>query len=302
MTDFALSRPVQIGETLSQSEVENAFNTDFGYQFRGITLRAPDEGRYVILLANEGEIYDDEIGSGSRFTYEGEGVPEKGNQIETSANGALIDALENPIPIYLFTSEEGVDEYEYGGLVDVLSYRYVSDGERMLYRFQMEKLGISSWEEYVYAEREVEDSSEKSPSLAENHAKYTKARSKVRSSVFSRKVKKRYEYTCAACGTKRLSPRGEPEVEAAHIYPKPEGGADDLRNGLALCRLHHWAFDCGWLSASDDYEVLLNDWSEHEPPEGVSEIQGRELVLPTDSEFAPHRVFLSAHRRLHGFE
>jgi len=38
MTDFALSRPLQIGKILSQSEVENVFNTDFGYQFRGITL------------------------------------------------------------------------------------------------------------------------------------------------------------------------------------------------------------------------------------------------------------------------
>lgn len=79
MTDFALSRSLEIGEPLSQSEVENVFNTNFGYQFRGITLRAPDKGRYVILLANEGEIYDDEMGGGSHFTYEGEGVPEKGN-------------------------------------------------------------------------------------------------------------------------------------------------------------------------------------------------------------------------------
>ena len=90
MNDFALSRPLQIGETLSQSEVENVFETDFGYQFRGITLRAPDEGRYVILLANKGEIYNDEIGSGSQFTYEGEGVPEKGDQTETTANRASV--------------------------------------------------------------------------------------------------------------------------------------------------------------------------------------------------------------------
>lgn len=172
----------------------------------------------------------------------------------------------------------------------------------MVYRFQMEKLGISSWGEYVEAEREIEGSSENPPSLTEGHAKYTKAKSKVRSSVFSRKVKKRYEYTCAVCGAKRLSPKGEPEVEAAHIYPKSEGVADDLRNGLALCRLHHWAFDCGWLSASDDYEVLVNDRSEQDPSEVVSEIEDRELVLPTNSEFAPHRIFLSAHRRLHGFE
>lgn len=302
MTDFALSRPIHIGERFSQSEVETVFNTNFGYQFRGITLRAPDKGRYVILLANEGEIYEDEIDTGSKFTYEGEGVPEKGDQSETPANGALINAVEDPVPIYLFTSEEGIDEYEYGGLVDVQSYRYVNDGERMVYRFLMEKLGIGSWEEYVEVECEIEDSSEGSPSLTEDHARYTEARSKIRSSVFSRRVKKQYSDTCAACGAKRLSPVGEPEVEAAHIYPKSEGGADDLRNGLALCRLHHWAFDCGWFSASEDYEILINDWLEREPPEDVKVLKGRELALPTNSEFTPHKVFLSAHRRLHGFE
>lgn len=302
MNDFALSRPLQIGETLSQSEVENVFETDFGYQFRGITLRAPDEGRYVILLANKGEIYNDEIGSGSQFTYEGEGVPEKGDQTETTANRALIDAVEDPIPIYLFTSEEGVNEYEYRGLVDVQSYRYVSVGERMVYRYLMKKFEIDSWHKYVETENEIIDGSDESPSLTEDHAKYTIAKSKVRSSVFSCRVKEQYEYTCAACGTKRLSPDGEHEVEAAHVYPKSEGGSDDLRNGVALCRLHHWAFDCGWFSMTDDFEVVVNDRSEREPPEEVRAIEGKELKPPIDSELVPHSVFLSAHRRLHGFE
>ena len=148
MTDFALSSPLDIGETFSQSEVEAVFDTNFGYQFRGITLRSPDEGRYVILLANEGEIYNDEMGSGDRFTYEGEGVPEKGDQKATPANEALMGAVQDPLPIYLFTSEEGVDEYEYRGLVEVDDYSYVSDGERMVYRFDMTRLSVSSWEEY----------------------------------------------------------------------------------------------------------------------------------------------------------
>jgi putative restriction endonuclease len=302
MKDFALSRPLQIGETLSQSEVENVFDTDFGYQFRGITLRAPNEGRYVILLANKGEIYDDEIGSGSQFTYEGEGVPEKGDQTETTANIALIDAVEDPIPIYLFTSEEGVDEYEYRGLVDVQNYRYVSDGERMVYRYLMEKLEIDSWEKYVETENEIIDTSDESPSLTEDHAKYTISKSKVRLSVFSRKVKEQYEYTCAACGTKRLSPSGKHEVEAAHIYPKSKGGNDDLRNGVAFCRLHHWAFDCGWFSITDDFEIVVNARSEREPPKEVREIEAKELKPPIDSKLVPHSVFLSGHRRLHGFE
>ena len=148
MTDFALSRPLEIGESLTQPEVENVFETNFGYQFKGITLRAPDEGRYVILLANEGEIYDDELGQGDEFTYLGEGVKEKGDQKKTPPNRALIDATEDPIPIYLFTSQEGETQYEYRGIVEVQDYEYVSDGARMVYRFQIERVGIEGWEGY----------------------------------------------------------------------------------------------------------------------------------------------------------
>jgi len=151
MTESILSDTPRIGQSFSQKEVEDLFSTDFGYQFRGITYRHPDEGKYVILLSNEGEFYDDDL-SGTEFTYEGEGVPEKGDQMETPANRALIEAEHDPIPIYLFTSVEGVDEYEYRGLVDVKDHRYVSNGDRMVYTFDMRQLGIPSWEEHPSAE------------------------------------------------------------------------------------------------------------------------------------------------------
>ena len=154
MTDFALHRRLAIGETLSQEEVEDIFGTDFGYQFKGITYRYPNDGKYAILLVNKGTIYDDEFGDGDEFVYTGEGVEEKGDQIETSANKALIDAADDPIPIYLFTSEDGVDVYEYRGLATVEDYEYVSDGSRMVYRFHMRELEVGSWEEHQQSHEE----------------------------------------------------------------------------------------------------------------------------------------------------
>jgi len=35
------------------------------------------------------------------------------------------------------------------------------------------------------------------------------------------------------------------------------GGSDDIRNGIALCQFHHWAFDPGWLSFTDDHEIIV---------------------------------------------
>ena len=161
MPDFALQRRLAIGETLSQEEVEDIFGTDFGYQFKGITYRNPDDGKYVILLANEGAIYEDELGSGDEFVYTGEGVEEKGDQVETPANKALIDAADDPIPIYLFTSKDGVDIYEYRGLAIVENYEYMSDGSRMIFRFHMRKLQVGSWEKYQQNHEGIESTTDK---------------------------------------------------------------------------------------------------------------------------------------------
>ena len=46
------------------------------------------------------------------------------------------------------------------------------------------------------------------------------------------------------------------EVEAAHIVPHHVNGKDDIWNGIALCRFHHWAFDAGWLAILDDFQVI----------------------------------------------
>jgi putative restriction endonuclease len=111
-----------------------------------------------------------------------------------------------------------------------------------------------------------------------------------------------YEYTCAMCGSRFFSSQGRPEVEPAHIYPKYENGADDLRNWIALCRLHHWAFDCGWFTLVDDLEVRVNRWADIEPPKQVDLFEGETAANPGDSGPALHPVYLTAHRELHGFD
>ncbi len=303
MTDYSLQRNLTIGETLSQEEVETVFQTNFGYQFKGITYRNTEQGKYIILMANEGEIYDDEIGSGSGFVYYGEGIREKGDQKLTTSNRALRDAITESIPVYFFESEEGVDEYEYQGLVDVTNCRYESDGARMIYKFDIEKLGIEAWEkvEQVQSNVDVDDSDTDDPELTEGQTTYTQQEVRVRSKTFARQVKQTYDYTCAVCGANRFSPEGNPEVEAAHIYPKREGGSDDVRNGVALCKLHHWAFDSGWLSLTGDHEILVEESPERNAYQEFKQFEGRQIRLPDKEDAQPHPMFLEEHRRLHGF-
>lgn len=301
MTRSPLATPLELGETLTQSAVQDRFGTNFGYQFKGITYRTPDTGRYLILLANEGAVYDDELGDGPEFTYRGEGLPEKGDQTETVSNAALLDARSEEIPIYLFTSTEGENEYRYEGLVEVRDAAYVSDGERMVYEFRLRKLGVATWESYTAEHERIEAQSTGPPELNETR-ETRQSRRVARSSAFTRRVRALYDDRCTVCGARRHSPTGSPEVEAAHVYPVAEGGPDDLRNALALCRTHHWAFDHGWFGIGDDRRVVVADTTAREPPETVATLAGDRILEPNTPEFEPHPTYLTAHREHWGID
>jgi len=126
--------------------------------------------------------------------------------------------------------------------------------------------------------------------------------SKARSAAFRVTIKKLYNHTCAICFKSMRDPKGNPEVQSAHIYPKHLNGSDDLRNGLCLCRFHHWAFDVGWISVSDKYKVIVNEQLPN--TEAYTEImlyEGKTILLPDNEKYFPHAIFLKAHRELFGF-
>lgn len=145
---------------------------------------------------------------------------------------------------------------------------------------------------------------DKNPDLTEGTAKKKKeVRERPRSAAFRISIKKLYKFKCAICDTGLLSPNGQAAVESAHIYPKELDGSDDFRNGICLCRMHHWAFDVGWLSIADDYSLIVRDDLPISPDyEFIRKYAGQEIHRPMQSEFIPHQVFLRAHRKLKGFK
>ena len=105
------------------------------------------------------------------------------------------------------------------------------------------------------------------------------------------------------CGSSLRSPDGRPEVQSAHIYPKRLDGSDDARNGICLCRRHHWALDAGWISIADDRTILLrDDLPDHEDYQFIAACAGKEIRSPSDEKAAPHAMFLQQHRKLNTFE
>ncbi len=65
------------------------------------------------------------------------------------------------------------------------------------------------------------------------------------------------DFACAICDMKFVVDNLH-EAQAAHIVPKNKNGTDDPRNGLTLCRAHHWAFDAGLFTLTSDYTVVLS--------------------------------------------
>ncbi len=94
--------------------------------------------------------------------------------------------------------------------------------------------------------------------LFDNDAALNESRVKriARSKAFSRRLLPIYDYKCAVCKKGHASEKSW-EVEAAHIVPRNLKGADDARNGLVLCKSHHWAFDQGLFGIRPDMKIAL---------------------------------------------
>ncbi|MBI4917266.1 MAG: HNH endonuclease [Acidobacteria bacterium] len=82
----------------------------------------------------------------------------------------------------------------------------------------------------------------------------------ARDAAFSRVVRSAYDHHCAACGLRMIADdTGHSLVEAAHLIPRPAGG-DDPRNGIALCRNHHWAMDEFLIAPGPDMRWRVADF------------------------------------------
>lgn len=96
------------------------------------------------------------------------------------------------------------------------------------------------------AEAEIDERSRGSFELFDTDPQWVSGGRRIaRARAFSRLVLAAYGKCCAICGAGLAHPDGRSEVEAAHIVGRGALGADDVRNGVALCRAHHWAFDSG---------------------------------------------------------
>lgn len=98
---------------------------------------------------------------------------------------------------------------------------------------------------------------------------------------FRGRVMRAYNTQCAIC----LLKHGE-LLDAAHIMPDAhELGVPAVSNGIALCKIHHTAYDQNFVGISPDYIVHVNKdlLEEKDGPmlkHGIQEMSGRKIYVP----------------------
>jgi putative restriction endonuclease len=132
-----------------------------------------------------------------------------------------------------------------------------------------------------------------------NMNSYVNKRVRKRDKSFSGIICKIYGNACAVCGFDVNFLGLSIGIEAAHIKWHSEGGPDIESNGLALCSLHHTAFDLGAFSVNEHGAILIsshmnnmNDANGH----FLLKYNGNSLRLPISTECKPKQEFLAWHR------
>jgi putative restriction endonuclease len=119
-------------------------------------------------------------------------------------------------------------------------------------------------------------------------------RRRLHQQSFRERVLKAYREQCALC---RL--RHRELLDAAHILPDSEPeGEPNVSNGLALCKLHHAAFDKLILGITPDYIVVVRSdiLEESDGPMlrfGLQGIHHQTISVPRSSDLRPDRDMLA---------
>jgi putative restriction endonuclease len=213
--------------------------------------------------------YDDEFGGGDLLHYK-----YRGTDPDHTDNIGLRTAMRRQIPlVYFYGVVPGLylpvyPAYIVGDNAASLTFTVAIDDRQVT--------GASS-----VGVREVAD---------DVRRRYVTAAVQVRlhQQAFRERVLQAYREHCAIC---RL--RHRELLDAAHILSDAhERGEPVVSNGLALCRLHHAAFDANILGVRPDYviEIRTDILEEIDGPmlkHGLQGFQGARIQLPRHADLLP---------------
>lgn len=216
--------------------------------------------------------YEDEMGDDGLLRYKW-----RGEDLDHPENRALRSAMELELPLIWFF---GVGVAMYQPIFPV--YLLAEEPER---------------HQFVIVPGAIRGLVDVTSPAESQLRRYVMAESKRRlhQPVFRATVMRAYETRCAVCSLAH----GQ-LLDAAHIVPdSDEAGIPTVRNGLAMCKIHHAAYDAHIMGVSPDYVVkiradLLDEIDGPMLQYGLKERHDQKLmVLPSVRAQRPDRDLLS---------
>ncbi|MFC7381729.1 HNH endonuclease [Sphaerisporangium rhizosphaerae] len=130
-------------------------------------------------------------------------------------------------------------------------------------------------------------------SQIERHYAERITKQRLHQPVFRQRVIQAYETACTICRLRHRS-----LLDAAHIIPdRHVRGVPAISNGLALCKIHHAAYDQNIIGIRPDYaiEVRTDILEEIDGPmlkHGIQEMNGHRITLPRRRSDRPDQTLL----------
>jgi putative restriction endonuclease len=188
--------------------------------------------------------YEDEVGSDGFLRYKW-----RGSDPQHPDNKALRRAMQTGSPVIWF---RGVATALYHPIYPV----YLVDEEPIAQQFVVALNEESG--------RLREELGNEDPELVQAYAERV-VKARLHQPLFRQRVLVAYANQCSIC---RL--RHTRLLDAAHVQADSEGGAPIVTNGIAMCKIHHAAYDVDIFGISPDYKVGVR-------PDVLHEIDGPTL-------------------------
>jgi putative restriction endonuclease len=121
---------------------------------------------------------------------------------------------------------------------------------------------------------------------------------KDRSRQFVEEVLDAYERKCAICNQSIRLGDTLVGIDACHLKPLQHFGDDKIDNGLALCKIHHWAIDRGAISISNDMVLMVSKkLNGNKLFEYFTSFENQSVFIPRDKALALDEKNIDYHKR-----
>lgn len=273
----------------------SAIEQGFPFQGRSQHFASKAEGIYkpaghpaalsiktIVPRSGRSNPYQDELASSDgvfRYSYKARGGP------DNAANSSLRAALQRRLPLIWFWGLEP-------GLYTPIFPVYVVADSRERRLFHVAPGALAYREPLAKPPALLGDAPDKRYAAVE-------VRQRLHQRQFRAMVLAAYRNHCAMCS---LHYPGL--IEAAHILPdRDERGRPEVSNGMALCALHHEAYDRFLIDVAEDYTIQLSPRMKRERDgpifeKAFLERDGEPILLPRSHAQRPDPYYLRERARL----